>query len=698
MLRRSKTNHSATGSASGEDRDIPRARVLAVDDDERNLLAIRQVLAGTSDVVCAQSGEEALRFLLREEFAVILLDVLMPGLDGYETAALVRQREQSKSTPIIFLTAINKEDAHMLRGYDAGAVDYVFKPFDPVMLRSKVAVFVELYEKTKQIEQRAAREQGLLEEALRSKSEKLEAIGELRRAEERQKAILDLLPVCFHARETAAPFAAHFVSKGVETFTGFPPERFVDDPGFGLGRVHPDDRDRVRQALEGASESGSYSCEFRWQCADGEYRCLLDQGVYSPEGHGGAPELLGTMLDVTEQRRLEDQLLQSRRMDAIGQLTGGLAHDFNNLLAAILSGLSLLERSISDEERAARLIEMMRHSAKQGADLVTRMLAFSRRQNLQPVTLRLTALGQTMMGLVAPILGGLVRFEWEVDETVWPVRVDPGQLELALMNLIFNARDAMPSGGTIEVRADNRTVQSGIDDLAPGAYVVISVEDTGSGIPTDILAKVVEPFFTTKPAGKGTGLGLSTVHGFASQSGGTLRIDSAPDRGTVVELWLPRSQEAAQDLVEEREADEIRLASDAGLPSVLLIDDSVSLLELTAESLRQNGFIVTTAAGGAEALAIIERDPDRFDIIVTDYAMPMISGLDVIRFARNLRSGWPAVIITGYANASALAEGPADVALVAKPFSEQHLIETICLAASRSSGQSGRTAGVPAGE
>ena len=203
---------------------------------------------------------------------------------------------------------------------------------------------------------------------------------------------------------------------------------------------------------------------------------------YSPAGHGGAPELLGTMLDVSEQRRLEDQLLQSRRMDAIGQLTGGLAHDFNNLLAAILSGLSLLERSMTEEERAGQLIEMMRRSAKQGADLVNRMLAFSRRQNLQPVTLRLTALGETMMGLVAPILGGLVRFEWRVDDTAWPVHVDAGQLELALMNLIFNARDAMPSGGTITVRAENRTVQSEGSDLSPGAYVVMSVEDTGSGI------------------------------------------------------------------------------------------------------------------------------------------------------------------------------------------------------------------------
>ena len=221
-----------------------------------------------------------MRLLLKEEFAVILLDVLMPGLDGYETAALVRRREQSKRTPIIFLTAINKEDAHMLRGYDAGAVDYVFKPFDPVMLRSKVAVFVELFEKTREIQQKAAVEQHLLQENLRANAEKLKAERALRKSEKREEAILRSLPICFHARSSKPPFGALFVSRSVERLTGFPPERLTSDPEFGLSRVHPDDLPRVREALNGARKAGSYSCEFRWRCADGAYRNFLDQGSY----------------------------------------------------------------------------------------------------------------------------------------------------------------------------------------------------------------------------------------------------------------------------------------------------------------------------------------------------------------------------------------------------------------------------------
>jgi PAS domain S-box-containing protein len=658
-----------------------RSRILAVDDDERNLLAISEVLAATGDVICAQSGEEALRYLLKEDFAVILLDVLMPGIDGYETAALIRQREQSKRTPIIFLTAINKEEAHMLRGYDAGAVDYVFKPFDPIMLRSKVAVFVELHEKRLEIQRKAAAEQGLLAQALQAQKDKLLAERALRSSEERQDAILRSLPVCFLARATEPPFAAHFVTKGVERLTGFSPEDLTSDPAFGLSRVHPEDRSRLEQALLETKNTGFYTCEFRWLCADGEYRIFLDQGVMSDGSDGEKPEILGTLLDVTERRGLEDQLLQSQRLDAIGKLTGGLAHDFNNLLAAILSGLGLLERRGTLDDQARQVVDLMRRSAKQGADLVTRMLAFSRRQTLKPEAMRLAALGDTMNGLVAPVLGGLIRFDWQIDDAVWPVHVDAGQLELALMNLVFNARDAMPSGGTITVHAQNRSIKNRSGDVLAGDYVVLTVKDTGSGIAPDILAKVIEPFFTTKPVGKGTGLGLSTVYGFMKQSGGTLRIDSAVDRGTAMQLWLPRSlQEPASSSLEAEVGHTPLGGASAGRPSILLIDDSSVLRQLTAESLRQRGFEVTCAGGGAEALAMIERAPDQFDVIVTDFAMPLVTGVDVIRFARNLRSDWPAVIITGYADAEDIADRPAGVPLLGKPFRDKDLLDSIFLA------------------
>ncbi len=666
-----------------------RPRVLAVDDDERNLLAIGEVLGSVTEVVTARSGEEALRLLLKEEFAVILLDVLMPGLDGYETAALIRQREQSKRTPIIFLTAINKEQGHLLRGYDAGAVDFVFKPFDPLMLRSKVSVFVDLFEKTREVREKAEHEQQLLQENLRANAGLLEAERALRRSEERAETVLQSLPVCFHARAARSPFGARFVSAGVERLTGFAPHFFTDDPEFGLSRVHPDDLARLTGALTDVHRTGSYSCEFRWRCADGGYRHFLDQGVISRDGdasenEAGEPEILGTLLDITERRELESRLMLADRLEAIGKLTGGVAHDFNNLLATILSGLNLIERRSKLDEGAAHILDMTRRSAQQGAELVNRMLAFSRRQSLRPEATALTSLAEPMTGLVGPVLGGLVRFEWQVEPSTWNVHVDGAQLELALMNLIFNARDAIESTGTITIRAENRTVRADTPDLAAGDYVALIVADTGAGMPAEIVAKVIEPFFTTKPPGKGTGLGLSTAYGFARQSGGTLRIQSIEGHGTTIEIWLPRTLETPIAATPHAPAEAVEKSARQGFSSILLVDDSGSLRELMAQMLGDRGFDVATAAGGAEALAMIEKQPQRFDLIITDFAMPMVSGIDVVRFARNVRADWPALIVTGFADSAALAEGPDDVPVLTKPFSEAALLEAIAGLGSRS--------------
>ncbi|MEQ1955158.1 response regulator [Mesorhizobium yinganensis] len=655
-----------------------RTRILAVDDDERNLFALREVLDPVGEVVCANSGEEALRCLLKEDFAVVLLDVLMPGMDGYETASLIRQRERSKRTPIIFLSAINKEDAHMLRGYDAGAVDYVFKPFDTLILRSKVAVFVDLYEKTREIEEKAGREQRLLEATLKAQAEKLEAEHALRRSKEQQEAILRSLPIVFHSRSTEEPFAPLFVSDSVEAVTGFTPERFLSEPDFGVSRVHPEDRDGVAQAHREAAGQGSYSCEYRWQTADGSWKIFLDQGVLAPASGDQQRALFGTLLDVTERRQIEEQLAQARKMETVGRLTGGIAHDFNNLLGSILSGLSLIQRQVNLPDNTRQVLEMTRHAAKQGAELITRMLAFSRRQQLRPTAIDLAALAATLKGLLEPVLGGRIRLNWKINPDTAPAHADKGQLELAIMNLVLNARDAMPQGGTITLDARNGRVEAG-SNMEPGDYVVISVEDTGVGISPELLDRVVEPFFTTKEVGKGTGLGLSTVHGFAQQSRGGLHIQSEVGQGTRVELWLPRSNEAGTPVVATLPPapDPPRLEQEKATPEILLVDDSESLREITAAMLRDRGFKVLAAAGGAEALASIERDPDRFDLIITDFAMPLLSGLDVVRYARNLRPGWPAIIISGYADETEMKERPDDVPLLGKPYPDEALVDVI---------------------
>jgi PAS domain S-box-containing protein len=661
-----------------------RARVLLVDDDERNLLAVATVLEDLGEVVLARSGEEALRHLLKGEFAVILLDVYMPGMDGYETAQIIRGRDQSKGIPIVFLSAVNKEAEHLLRGYSMGAVDYVFKPVDPIVLRSKVTVFVELFDKTKEIERKARHEQALLDANLRANAELLHAEQQLRRAEQRQAVIIQSLPMVLYLEPfDANPRFPNYVSGDLMRITGFSHDDIEKRPTIWAERLHPDDRDRVLGAIEARRTSGRSSIEYRWQCASGDYKHFLDQAVLLKDGDGRPVEFAGTLTDISEQRSLESQLIQAQKMDAIGKLTGGIAHDFNNLLAAVIGGLGLLERRAVLEEEHQRILGMTKRAAEQGSELVRRLLAFARRQKLEPRPIELGALRDAVSDLLTHTLGGLVNIEWQVDDGIWDAFADQSQLELALINLIINARDAMPGGGTVTVVADNRAVRDGDPTgLSSGDYVHLSIADTGTGISPEDLEKVMEPFFTTKELGKGSGLGLSMVYGFAKQSNGAFRIDSEFGNGTCAELWLPRAP-AGSPLKEDAPAEPKRRRKMPAL-KVLLVDDHAEVRNTTAAVLEDFGHSVRQASNGAEALDMLKEDDCECGLVISDYAMPHLSGTEFLREARLLCPDVPALIITGYAEKDAISDRPAEVEVLLKPFTPNALeaaIARVCLGA-----------------
>jgi PAS domain S-box-containing protein len=647
---------------------LERPRVLVVDDDERNLLAIRTVLEDVGDIVIARSGEEALRHLLKGEFAVILLDVYMPGLDGYDTAQMIRSREQTKRIPIVFLSAVNKEAEHLMRGYSMGAVDYVFKPVDPIVLRSKVAVFVDLFAMRKEVQRKAKAEQALLDANLRANAERLRVEQELRLAEQRQAAIIQSLPIILYLEAlNASPRVPRFVSGNFAALTGFTFEEIQASPNLWIDRLHPEDRDRVLAALAARPQARALSVEYRWQCADGQYRHFLDQAVLLRDGAGGAVEYAGTLLDVTDRKELESQLVQARKMDAIGQLTGGIAHDFNNLLAAVLGGLGLIERRLPLQEDHLKILAMTRRAAEQGSELVGRLLAFARRQQLEPACVEVPELATAVADLLAHTLGGLVELEWRIEDDLWCAFADQSQLELALMNLIINARDAMPDGGTIAVHAANRTTPAiPRIGLAAGDYVVLTVADAGCGISPEMLDQVMEPFFTTKEVGKGTGLGLSMVYGFAKQSGGAFRLESEVGTGTRAEIWLPRGTK-----VDAAPATSAAGAGESGRArtlKILLVDDHEGVRTTTAALLSDLGHEVVEASDGSEVLALLQDGGASCDLLITDYAMPRVSGAEVIRQARRVRPDLPAIIITGYADAQSIARRPEDVLVLLKPF------------------------------
>jgi signal transduction histidine kinase len=484
------------------------------------------------DVVVAASGEEAFRCLLRQDFAVVLLDVRMPGLSGYETAALIRRRERSRSVPIIFLTAFDKEQVHVFQGYEAGAVDYLFKPVDSLILKAKIAVFAELYRKSVEIEHKAAIERGLQEERLRAERALL-------RREEEQVLLLRAVPIALYK----LPFtpnldAGRFVRGNVEALTGFPPERFLNDGAFWASRIHPADRERVLENFGRIAFTGALTVEYRWERADGVHRHLCDQAVIV-RSTSEPGSIFGTWLDVTDRRHLEQRLNAAQKLESLGLLAAGIAHDFNNVLTAVSGNLEIMEQQVTPDSRLHRAVLTARRAALRGEGLVRQLLSFGRQRVLNREVLDLARCLDELGELVRGLLRGQVTLELALADDPWPVEVDPGELELAMLNIVANARDAMSEGGVLQITAANVTLAPEPGDNRPaGDFVALEFRDTGGGIAPEVLERVFEPFVTTKR--DGSGLGLSQVYGFAQQAGGAAVIESSAGEGTRVTLYLPR--------------------------------------------------------------------------------------------------------------------------------------------------------------
>ena len=374
---------------------------------------------------------------------------------------------------------------------------------------------------------------------------------------------------------------------------------------------------------------------------------------------------------MAERSRVEEQLRQSQKVETIGQLTGGVAHDFNNLLMAVLGNLALLRKRLPPEDaRAQRLMEGAVQGAQRGAALTHRLLAFARRQNLRPEPVDLAGLVSGMEQLLRRSLGPRIELAVEAAPELPQALADANQVELALLNLAVNARDAMPDGGRLTIAVGLLDPGARPARLGPGDYLSVAVRDEGEGMPPEVLARAVEPFFSTKPLGQGTGLGLSMVHGLARQLGGDLILSSAPGTGTTAEILLPVATTMARDAALRTEA---AAPPPGALPPtrVLLVDDDPLVLSGTADMLLDLGHVVVEADSGARALAAL-RDGVEVDLLATDYAMPGMTGLQLMQAARLLRPGLPVLLATGFAE---LAENtvPADVPRLAKPYGQDQL-------------------------
>ena len=379
---------------------------------------------------------------------------------------------------------------------------------------------------------------------------------------------------------------------------------------------------------------------------------------------------------IEERERVEATLAQMQRLEAVGQLTSGVAHDFNNLLTVILGNIDLVARAAAASDldaRAARRLDMMRTAAERGATLTSQLLAFSRRQRLEARAIDLNDAVAGMRALLQSSMGGSVRLEVRTADGLWPALVDPTQIELIILNLAINARDAMQVGGTLLVETANVTLgpPGRAEEPAPGDYVMVAVSDSGTGMTADVAAKAFEPFFTTKPVGKGSGLGLAQVYGFAKQSGGGVGLATELGRGTTVRVYLPRATIAA-DVPAAAPADGPPIAAEASGRRVLLVDDDPPVREITSAAIQAIGAVVTEAGSAAAALAALEQANGAFDLMVADFAMPGMNGAELAAAAARHWPDLPVLFVTGFADLTAIASVSED-RIVQKPFRASHL-------------------------
>lgn len=453
---------------------------------------------------------------------------------------------------------------------------------------------------------------------------------------------------------------------------GYPEIQPFWDLAMTVEHVAAEDRSAVRRAFSEAQLTGAIDVEARLRPGSGGETRWIHLSGRAFYGDGMPTRIAGVIADATHRRAVDDRLRQAQKIEALGQLTGGVAHDFNNLLQVISGGLQLVTRQ-TDASRREHIFNAMRQAVERGAALCRQLLAFSRRQALQPEAVDLPRLIGDMRELLNRSLRGDIQVQTRFAEPLWSVEVDPGELELVILNLALNARDAMPSGGTIQIEARNCPALA--DHELVGDFVRLDLADSGVGMTPEVLAHAFEPFFTTKEIGSGSGLGLSQAHGFAKASGGVVHLNSTAGRGTLVSLFLPRTLKLpvnTLDLVPHAVDDAAGNAT-----QVLVVEDDDEVAALTVEMINQLGYDTTRVASAEAALGALA-DRRSVDIVFSDVMMPgRMNGVELAQEIRRRRPNLPVLLTSGYAEAARRKAGAQQIKIIAKPYQIDELRDAL---------------------
>jgi PAS domain S-box-containing protein len=611
----------------------------------------------------------------------IIADEALRGSNLSPLLALMEQQPTWSDIPIVLLTHHGGPDQNPSTrlGAHLGNVTFIERPFHPVTLVSLVST------------------------ALRGRRRQYEARGRMEDIQESEQRLQNALKA---GRLGSWQLDADNLTLTCSTISKSHYGRDENDPltyDHWLSAVVNEDRQQVLSALRHSLEQGDdYIIEYRNVWPDGSLN-WVDVRARAIRGENGkVTSLVGVTSDITERKQGEEQLhrlnetleqqveertsqlrnneealRQSQKMEAVGQLTGGIAHDFNNMLTGIIGALELLRRRLSRgrTEDLDSLIDLGVTSANRAAALTHRLLAFSRRQSLDSKPVQMNQLVQSMGELIHRSLSESISLDMRLDEQLWTAEADPNQLESALLNLVINARDAMPEGGQLTVSTYNqrldRNFTNAHESLQPGDYVVLSVNDSGCGMPQNVINRAFDPFFTTKPIGQGTGLGLSMIYGFSKQSHGHVSIQSEVGVGTTVRLYLPRFRGEEDD-------EEFSFQSNATYAkegeTVLIVEDDPAVRVLVSEVLSELGYAFVEAGDAAGAVPILESG-QRIDLMISDVGLPGMNGRQLAEIGRQLRPGLKVLFITGYAEHAAVRAGflDAGMQMITKPFALDHL-------------------------